>query len=135
MAAEKLFENRIKEFLQSVGIYALGTPVQKMKVSPIGYYEKRWGNKMTSSGLPDMHIVVFNSSIEVEIKAPNGRASELQKHMVEQINNSECAACVLYEHQKDIPNDGFKYYINYEEFKDTIRWYMSRGKKHADVTQ
>ena len=79
MAAEKNFENRIKEFLQSVGIYALGTPIQKMKVSPIGYYEKRWGNKMTTSGLPDMHIVVYNHSIEVEVKAPNGQASVLQK--------------------------------------------------------
>lgn len=135
MAAEKNFENRIKEFLQSVGIYALGTPIQKMKVSPIGYYEKRWGNKMTTSGLPDMHIVVYNHPIEVEVKAPNGKASVLQKRMVEQINRSQCAACVLYEYQEDIPKDGFLYYINYEQFRDTIKWYISRGAEDADVTQ
>lgn len=114
-----------------MGIYPLGTPIQKMKVPPIGYYEKRWGNQMVASGLPDMHIVVYNTSIEVEIKAPNGRASTLQKHMVEQINNSQCAGCILYEHQEDIPNDGFEYYINYVQFKDTIKWYIARGKKRA----
>ena len=135
MAAEKNFEERIKKYLQSVGIYPLGTPMQKMKVPPIGYFEKRWGNKMTASGLPDMHVVVYNRSIEVEIKAPNGRASELQKRMVEQINDSQCAACVLYEYQKDIPDDGFQYYINYDEFKATIEWYISRGKVNADITQ
>ena len=53
-----------------------------MKVPPIGYYEKRWGSKMTTSGLPDMHIVINGWSFEVEIKAPNGRASELQKHII-----------------------------------------------------
>ena len=133
MAAEKLFENRIKVYLQSLGVYALGTPVQKMKVPPIGYWEKRFANKMTTSGLPDMHIVVYNQSIEVEIKAPNGKASELQKHMVDQINNSRCAACILYEHQKDIPDDGFEYYINYEQFQDTIQWYILRGSGYYAV--
>lgn len=135
MAQEKLFENRIKKFLQSHGIYPLGTPIQKMKVSPIGYYEKRWGNKMVASGLPDMHIVICNMSIDVEIKAPNGRASELQKRMVEQINDSQCAGCVLYEHQENIPDDGFEYYINYEQFKDTIQWYISRGVIGAGQSQ
>ena len=44
-----------------------------MTVKPIGYYEKRWGNKMTTSGLPDLHIVINGWSFEVEIKAPNGK--------------------------------------------------------------
>ena len=98
-----------------------------MQVPSIGYFEKRWGNKMTSSGLPDMHIVINNKSLEVEIKAPKGKASELQKHIVEQINSSQCAACILYEHQDDIPNDGFRYYINYEQFKDTVKYYASES--------
>ena len=78
-----------------------------------------------------MHIVVYNHSIEVEVKAPNGKASVLQKRMVEQINRAQCAACVLYEYQEDIPKDGFLYYINYEQFKDIIKWYILRGTKDA----
>lgn len=123
MAAEKNFENRIKDFLQSVGIYALGTPIQKMKVTPVGYYEKRWGSKMTTSGLPDIHIVIKGQSLEFELKAPHGKASELQKHMIEQIINSGCQGAVVYEYQEDIPDDGFKYYINYEQFKETVKYY------------
>ena len=52
---EKLFENQIKKYLQSVGVYPLGTPRCKMQVSPVGYYEKRHGSIFTKSGLPDMH--------------------------------------------------------------------------------
>lgn len=127
MASEKKFENRVKKFLESVGIYAFGTPVQKMTVPPVGYYEKRWGNKMTSSGLPDMHIVIKGQSLEVELKAPNGKASELQKHMIEQIITSWCQGAIMYEHQKDIPNDGFDYYINYEQFKETVMYYAGQS--------
>lgn len=123
MAAEKNFENRIKQFLQSIGIYALGTPVQKMTVPPIGYYEKRWGNKMTTSGLPDLHIVIKGQSFEIEVKAPKGKASELQKHIIEQIDESGCIGAILYEHSSDIPNDGFGFYINYEQFKETVMLY------------
>ena len=130
MAAEKRFENRIKVFLQSKGIYALGTPVQNMKVPPIGYYEKRFGNRMVSSGLPDMHIVIRGQSLEFELKAPNGKASELQKHMIEQIINSKCQGAIVYENQNDVPNDGFQYYITYEQLRETVRYYAD-----ADVTQ
>ena len=78
---------------------------------------------MTSSGLPDMHIVINNKSLEVEIKAPNGKASELQKHMIEQIIKSGCNGAILYEHGEDIPNDGFAYYIDYWMFEKVIKHY------------
>ena len=106
-----------------MGVYALGTPTQKMEVPPVGYYEKRWGNKMTSSGLPDLHIVIKGNSLEFELKAPKGKASELQKHMIEQIIDSGCRGAVLYEHQKDIPDDNFPYYINYAVFKEVVNYY------------
>ena len=38
MAAEKLYEERLKKWLETEGIYALGTPKQKMTVPPCGYY-------------------------------------------------------------------------------------------------
>jgi hypothetical protein len=107
MAAEKKFEEQIKEFLKSKGIYPLGTPSQKMKAPMIGYYEKRWGNAYTGGGLPDMHIVIHGISVEVEIKAAKGRPSELQKFKMEQILNSGGIGLILY------PN-------KFEEFKRVI---------------
>lgn len=38
MAQEKLFENRVKRWLESQGIYPFGFPKQKMKATPCGYY-------------------------------------------------------------------------------------------------
>lgn len=96
MAAEKNFENKVKKWLESQGVYPLGTAKQKMKVSPCGYYEKRWGGGYSKKGLPDMHIVVNGINIDAELKASNGKPSELQKHNVKQINNSCSIAMVLY---------------------------------------
>lgn len=108
MAAEKNFENRVKKYLQSIGVYPLGIGRDKMSVSPIGYYEKRWGGGYSKSGLPDMHIVVNGISIDVELKASNGRPSELQKHNIRQINDSSSIALLLYP-------EGF------EQFKNIVK--------------
>ncbi len=103
MAAEKIFENKLKDWLESEGIYPLGTEEQKMTTPPCGYFEKRWGgSKYTKSGMPDMHIVINSISIEAELKAPNGRPSELQKQKLNQIDSSGCIALVLFP--KDFEN-------------------------------
>lgn len=97
MAQEKQFENKVKRFLQSVGIYPLGYDPHKMTIPPCGYYEKRWGGgTYTKSGLPDMHIVCDGYSVDVELKAENGRISDLQKIMIKQIRNAGGFAFVLY---------------------------------------
>ena len=97
IAQEKNFENKVKKWLESRGIYSLGTPSQYMTVPPIGYYEKRWGGGIyTKKGLPDMHIVVKGINLDVEVKASNGKPSELQKHNVVQINQSGSIAMILY---------------------------------------
>ena len=96
MADEKNFENRVKRWLESEGIYALGTSENKMKTAPIGYYEKRWGGGYSKSGLPDLHIVVNGVNIDVELKALTGRASDLQKHCIRQINRCGSIALLLY---------------------------------------
>ena len=67
-----------------------------MKVSPCGYWEKRHGSAYTGGGWPDMHIVIRGVSIEVELKAPNGRPSDLQIQKLNQIDDSECMGLVLY---------------------------------------
>jgi hypothetical protein len=38
MAAEKSFEEKLKKWLETEGIYALGTPKQEMMFPSCGYY-------------------------------------------------------------------------------------------------
>ena len=109
MPAEKSFEERLKRWLESEGIYRLGTPVQDMAAPPCGYWEKRWGSKYSGAGWPDMHIVVNGISIEVELKAPNGRPSELQIQKLNQIDDAGYVALVLF------PKD-------FEKFQRLIRY-------------
>lgn len=113
---EKSFEEKLKTWLESEGIYALGTPVQDMTIPPCGYWEKRWGGgKYIKAGMPDMHIVVNGISIEAELKAPSGRPSELQKQKLNQIDNAGCIGLVLF------PKD-------FEKFKKLVQhikgWHM-----------
>lgn len=96
MAAEKNFENKVKQWLESIGVYPLGTGKDKMNISPCGYYEKRWGGGYSKAGLPDLHIVVNGINLDAELKASNGRPSELQKQKVVQINQSGSIAIILY---------------------------------------
>lgn len=97
MAGEKNFENRLKRWLESEGIYPLGHPKDQMPVAPCGYWEKRWGGgRYVKSGLPDMRVVVNGIAFEVELKATNGTPSELQKRNIRQINDSGGIAMVLY---------------------------------------
>ncbi len=108
MAAEKNFENRVKKWLQGLGIYPLGTAKDKMPVPPIGYYEKRWGGGYSKKGLPDMHIVANGISLDVELKAPNGKPTELQERNIKQINGSGSIAMILYP-------EGFEQFKNIME--------------------
>lgn len=111
MAGEKNFENQIKRYLQSVGVYPLGTAKYKMTVSPVGYYEKRHGSVFTKSGLPDMHICINGKSIEAEIKAENGKPKELQLFMIEQINDAGGCGVIVYPR-------------HFEKFKALVESYL-----------
>lgn len=113
MAQEKSFEDKLKDWLESEGIYALGTEKQKMTTPPCGYWEKRWGGgKYIKSGMPDMHIVVNGISIEAELKAPRGKPSDLQIQKLNQIDDAGCVSVVLYP--KDFEN--FKRMVKYIKF-------------------
>lgn len=107
MAEEKLFEKRLERYLEKQGIYPFGRAADRMPVPPIGYYEKRWGGGFSKSGLPDLHLVANAISLDVELKAPTGRPSPLQKFMVSQINNAGSIGVILYP-------DGF------EDFKKLL---------------
>ena len=115
MAGEKSFENRLKKWLESEGIYPLGEPVDKMEVPPCGYYEKRWGGgRYTKSGLPDLRITVNGIALDVELKGPGGSPSPLQVHNIRQINNSGGYAFLLYP-------EGF------DTFKEIVKGVKSWG--------
>lgn len=105
----------MKRWLQSQGVYAIGTPKQKMTAEPVGYYEKRWGGGIyVQAGLPDMHICIKGHSLEVELKADKGRASEIQIRNIQQINDAGGCGMIIY------PKD-------FEEFKEKVRGLINNG--------
>lgn len=108
MAQEKQFENKLKTWLKSQGIYPLGTLTSQMEKPPIGYYEKRFSNAFTVAGLPDMSIVVNGKAIEVEIKAEKGKPSIQQALILNQINKSKGVGLLVY------PKD-------FDDFKKELR--------------
>ena len=79
MAEEKLFEGQIKKYFHSVGIYPAGYPTDRMNAPMVGWYTKIWGGGFQKSGIPDIICCVNGVMLAVEVKASNGRPSELQK--------------------------------------------------------
>lgn len=86
----------MKNWLQSRGIYPPNTPKQKIKVPPIGYYEKRFGSQFTINGLPDMHICIRGKSIDVELKDVSGKPSQAQIKILSNINDWGCEGWLVY---------------------------------------
>ena len=88
MAKEKSFENKIKAYLQSIG----------------AYFIKTHGDRFSRVGTPDIIACVNGYFVAVEVKAENGKPSELQIHHIEQINKAGGYGVILY------PNgvEGFK---------------------------
>lgn len=82
---EKVFENRIKKFLTDEGCW----------------HVKFFGNGMTRKGVPDILACVNGYFVAIEVKAENGRPSELQKYNVRKIRESGGIAVVLYPSQWD----------------------------------
>lgn len=81
MAAEKIFENEIKKFLNKL---------------PNTWYFKVWSGPYSKSGIPDIIACVNGHFVALEIKAENGRASELQKRNIRLINECKGNAYIVY---------------------------------------
>lgn len=96
IAEEKLFEGQIKKYFHSVGIYPAGYPTDQMKAPMIGWYTKIWGGGFQKSGIPDILACVNGIMFAVEVKASNGRPSELQKLNISRINKSGGIGLFLY---------------------------------------
>ncbi|MEG2262134.1 MAG: hypothetical protein RSB98_04720 [Raoultibacter sp.] len=96
MASEKRFEQKVRAWLESVGIAAAGTPENEMPDEPRGWYFKVWGGGYQKSGIPDLIINVNGFFVAVELKGETGRASDLQKKNVAMINLSGGLGMILY---------------------------------------
>ena len=108
MAQEKSFEKKVEKYLKSIGVYQAGFPSDKMEAEQIGWFTKIWGGGYQKSGIPDLILCVNGFFISVELKAPNGRPSELQKMNTARINQSNGIGIILKP-------DGF------EQFKEIVR--------------
>lgn len=80
MAQEKLFENRIKAYIEELG----------------GWQVKFFANRMTKSGIPDILACVGGYFVGIEVKAQNGRPSELQLYNCKKIRKSGGFAFIVY---------------------------------------
>ncbi|KIN81221.1 nuclease [Clostridium botulinum] len=81
MAAEKNFENEIKKFLSEL---------------PKTWFYKNWSGPYSKSGIPDIIACVDGHFIGIEVKAPNGKPSELQKRNIRLIQECRGLGYILY---------------------------------------
>lgn len=102
MAAEKNFENKIKAFLREQG----------------AWFIKYWaGSKFTKDGIPDILACVNGYFVAIEVKASNGRPSELQKHCVKEINKACGFAVILYPQDWELFKELVNHLINDEDYE------------------
>ena len=80
MAKENAFENKIKDYLKSIG----------------AYFIKTHGDRFSRVGTPDIIACVNGHFVAVEVKAENGKPSELQIYHIEQINKAGGYGVILY---------------------------------------
>lgn len=97
MAQEKQFENKIKSWLVSQGIYEAGTPKQKIKLPVRGWFYKHWGGgNFGRAGIPDIVGCANGKFFAVEVKAARGSPSELQEKNIELITAGGGIGVILY---------------------------------------
>ena len=97
---EKQFENKVKTFLNDQGCWIL----------------KTWSNGIQREGIPDLLICCNGYFLGVELKAENGKPSELQLWNIEEIRKAGGYGIVLY------PKD-------FDQFKDYILKLKGRNEK------
>lgn len=103
MASEKNFENKIKKYLEGKGCWFL----------------KYWGGAAyTKSGIPDLLVCCNGYFVGIEVKAPNGKPSELQLYNIRKISESGGIGIVLYPNQ-------------YEEFESLFENLISGNHSNA----
>lgn len=102
MAAEKNFENKAKKFLKEKGCWTL----------------KTWSNGVQRSGVPDLLVCCNGYFLGVELKAPNGKPSELQIYNINKIIQTGGFGLILYPSQ-------------FEEFKNLVEYLFQNDSLSA----
>ena len=95
MAREKIFETRVKRYIEGQG----------------GWHVKFFANKYTKVGVPDILSCINGYFVAVEVKADRGTPSELQLHTIKQIRDAGGFAFVLYP-------SGYEFF---KEFVDDLK--------------
>ena len=83
MAQEKSFENKIKKYLKDKGCW----------------FVKYFANRMTKSGVPDILVCCNGYFLAIEVKADDGKPSELQLWNRDEIRKSGGIAIIVYPNQ------------------------------------
>ena len=100
MAAEKQFEERIKKFLEDEGCW----------------FVKFFANAYTKSGIPDILCCCNGYFLAIEVKAPNGKPSELQKMNIRKIIEQGGYGVILYPDQFDDFKELVRCIGNHDDF-------------------
>ncbi len=98
---EKTFENKVKDFIKDQNCW----------------FVKFFANRMTKEGIPDVLSCINGYFVAIEIKAQNGKPSDLQIYHCEKIREAGGFAFILYP-------SGF------EDFKNFVE-----GLKHDSFTR
>lgn len=80
MASEKIFENKIKSYLKSIG----------------AYFIKTHGDRFSRIGTPDIIACINGKFVAVEVKGEKGKPSDLQLYHIDQIQKAGGYGTVLY---------------------------------------
>lgn len=118
---EKQFENQVKRWFRTMGIYQDGTPIQRMKEEQVGWFVKIWGGGFQKSGIPDMIAAINGIFFSIELKASNGEPSDLQEINTIRINRSNGIGVILYP-------EGF------EEFKQLVEGVLKCNSHIQELT-
>ena len=94
MKSEKTFENKVKLYLKQKG----------------AYFIKTHGDRFSKVGVPDLIVCYKGLFIGIELKAPNGKPSELQLYNLREIKKSGGISYLLY------PKDFEKFKKDLESF-------------------
>ena len=91
--SEKIYENKIKSYLKSIG----------------AYFIKTHGDRFSKVGTPDILACVNGKFVAVEVKGEKGKPSELQLYHIEQIQKAGGYGIILYpkdfeKFKKDVEN-------------------------------
>ncbi len=106
MGSEKNFEDRVKRFLKNEGCYFI----------------KYWGGgEFTKAGVPDILACIEGHFAGLELKAPNGKPSDLQLINLKKIDDAGGIALLLY------PED-------FNQFKEMVKIMQEKGFTDAEKT-